>query len=148
MPKLQFHFGNISKARLSTCHPDLQMILNKAIQISNVDFGIAEGHRSVKLQQQYFKEGKSKIDGITKLGKHNKAPSEAVDIYVWMNNAVSYDTESLSYLAGLIYAVGEMLFEQGVVTHHIRWGGNWDDDGVILIDQSFDDRPHIELVNL
>lgn len=139
-------FGNTSKTRLKTCHKDIQLIMNEAIKITNVDFGIAEGHRSLDKQLQYFNEGKSKIDGINRKGKHNYTPSLAVDIYPYFNNGAKWDNEHLSYLSGIIHAVSEMLFSDGKISHKIRWGGNWDMDGIILIDQSFDDRPHFELV--
>ena len=141
-----YRFGNTSKTRLSTCHKDIQIIMNKSILISNVDFGISEGERSVKKQLQYFNEGKSKIDGIKKKGKHNYSPSLAVDIYPYFEGGAKWDNEHLSYLSGIIHAVSEMLFNNGEITHKIRWGGNWDMDGIILIDQSFDDRPHFELI--
>ena len=49
---------------------------------------------------------------------------------------------------GHINGVAEMLYKQGGITHKLRWGGNWDMDGEILIDQSFDDRPHVELIKI
>jgi len=139
-------FGKTSKARLDTCHPDLQLIMNRAIELSNVDMGIAEGHRSVEKQQEYFNAGKSRIDGITKKGKHNYTPSLAVDIYAYVNGAANWDIEQLCYLAGIIHVVSETYFSTGKTKHKIRWGGNWDMDGVILIDQNFDDGPHFELI--
>jgi len=119
----------------------------EAIKITNIDFGIAEGHRSIVLQQKYYKQGKSKIDGINKMGKHNYNPSLAVDIYAYVNGKAIWDKEHLSYLSGIIHAVTELLYKEGKITHKIRWGGNWDMDGTILLDQSFDDRPHYELIN-
>lgn len=141
-----YKFGNTSKSRLQTCHKDIQLIMNEAIKITNVDFGIAEGYRSIEKQQQYFKEGKSKIDGVSKKGKHNYSPSLAVDIYPYFENGAKWDNEHLSYLSGIIHAVSEILFADGKISHKVRWGGNWGMDGIILIDQSFDDRPHFELV--
>ena len=155
-----YKFGKTSKVRLATCHKDIQVIMNTAISLSNVDFGIAEGERSLAKQLQYFNEGKSKIDGINKKGqhqlgkidgvkkkgKHNYSPSLAADIYPYFENGAKWDNEHLSYLSGIIHAVSEILFNTGKITHKIRWGGNWDMDGIILIDQSFDDRPHFELV--
>ncbi len=141
-----YKFGNTSKSRLQTCHKDIQLIMDEAIKITNVDFGIAEGYRSIEKQQQYFKEGKSKIDGVSKKGKHNYSPSLAVDIYPYFENGAKWDNEHLSYLSGIIHAVSEILFADGKISHKVRWGGNWDMDGIILIDQSFDDRPHFELV--
>lgn len=141
-----FRFSKTSEDRLATCHIDLQQIMLKAIQVSDMDFGIAEGHRSVEKQQQYFKEGKSKIDGIKRKGKHNYKPSLAADIYPFVCGKADYKPENVTYLAGIIKAVSEILYSSGKITHKIRWGGNWDMDGTILIDQSFDDRPHFELV--
>lgn len=138
-------FGETSQARLTTCHNDLQLIMNEAIKYSNVDFGIAEGHRSIELQQKYFKEGKSKVDGIKVKGKHNYNPSLAADIYLWINGKASWNAETLTYVAGFIEATARQLYRNGNIEHLIRWGGNWDKDGEILSDQSFDDRPHFEL---
>ena len=141
-----YRFGNTSKDRLATCHEDLQLILFEAIKLTSIDFGIAEGHRSVEKQKQYYDEGKSKIDGIKRKGKHNYVPSLAVDIYPYFENGAKWDNEHLSFLAGVIQGVSQRLFETGQIGHLIRWGGNWDMDGIVLLDQSFDDRPHFELV--
>ena len=147
---MSFKFGKRSKENLKTCHEDLQKIFNLAISRSKVDFGISEGHRSVERQNQLFLEGKSKIDGITKLGKHNLDPSEAVDIYGYhpdleTRRKLAYDKVTLSYIGGIVDACASELFEKGETTHIIRWGANWDSDGIIDYDQSFDDYPHFEL---
>lgn len=148
---MSFKFGNRSLEKLATCHIDLQKIFNLAISISKVDFGVSEGHRSIERQYQLFIEGKSKIDGITKKGKHNKKPSEAVDTYIYhpdltTRRKLAYDRMHLAYIAGLIDACAEKLFKEGEITHLIRWGANWDSDGIIDYDQSFDDFPHFELI--
>ncbi len=142
-----FKLSKKSLAKLSTCHKDLQLIINTAISISDIDFGISEGHRSIELQKKYYAESKSQIDGINKKGKHNYNPSLAVDIYLWINSKASWDNETLSYVSGLIHGVSEMLLKDNKIAHRIRWGGNWDMDGQILTDQTFDDRPHFELIN-
>ena len=93
-------FGNTSKKRLETCHKDIQLILNEAISVSRVDFGVAEGHRSLEDQMKYFKAGKSRVDGVKIKGKHNYSPSLAFDIYAYINNKASWEKDSLNYLAG------------------------------------------------
>ena len=148
LKKVKYTFGEKSQKAINTCHNDLKLILETAIRLSLIDFGVSEGNRSIKKQYEYFKKGLSQIDGITKKGKHNYVPSMAVDYYGFVNGKLSYDLETLSYLAGMFHAVTEMLLEQGKITHGIRWGGNWDRDGEILTDQTFDDRPHIELIEL
>jgi peptidoglycan L-alanyl-D-glutamate endopeptidase CwlK len=147
---MSFKFGRRSKGKLETCHEDLQKIMNLVISRSKVDFGISEGHRSVERQHELFLEGKSKIDGINRLGKHNHNPSEAVDIYGYhpdleTRRKLAYDKTTLSYIAGIIDSCANELFDKGETSHIIRWGANWDSDGIIDYDQSFDDFPHFEL---
>lgn len=144
-------FGSRSLSNLSTCHPDLQRILSLSISRSAIDFGISEGHRSVERQYKLFKEDKSRIDGVNKKGKHNYTPSLAADLYIYHADStvrakVIYDTEHLSFVAGVIWACWSELYESGEVTHKLRWGGNWDSDGIIIVDQNFQDLPHVELI--
>lgn len=140
-----YAFGETSKNRLATCHPDLQLIANTAITISHIDFGIAEGHRSVERQKKLFDEGKSRIDGISKLGKHNHMPSMAFDVYAWVDGKASWDEKYLTYIGGVITATAAMLLRKGSIERTLRWGGNWDGDGKIIYDQNFIDLPHFEL---
>jgi len=139
------NFSSRSKEKLSTCETDLQKIFNKAIELSRIDFGISAGHRSLEKQKQYYDEGKSKVDGIRVKGKHNYSPSKAVDIYAYVAGKAVWETKHLCYLGGLIVGVAEMLLQQGEIEHKLRWGGNWDMDGEIISDQTFQDLPHFEL---
>ena len=145
------NFGKSSNKKLDTCHPDLQLIMRTAIAVSRVDFGIAEGRRALATQKKYFAEGKSKCDGVTSMSKHQATKAEpramAADVFPYVNGKADYTMETLSYLAGHICGVADMLFAFGRIKHKLRWGGNWDGDGEIITDQSFDDRPHFELIN-
>ena len=49
------------------------------------------------------------------------------------------------FLGAYLMGVASVLYEKGLISHLLRWGGNWDNDGVILLDQNFDDLPHTEL---
>lgn len=135
-----YQFGTTSKERLATCHEDLQKVFEAAIALSPVDFGIACGHRSIDDQKKAFDEGKSKIDGVNKKGKHNYSPSLAVDVYAFVNGKASWDSNELCVIAGVVLAVAA---NYGI---KLRWGGNWDMDGQIISDQNFIDLPHFELV--
>jgi len=122
-----------------------------AISRSKVDFGISEGYRSVERQNDLYRQGKSKIDGLEKKGKHNYNPSMAVDIYAYHSDLetrrkIVYDKTHLAYIAGIVQSCAVELYNQEAITHNIRWGGNWDSDGIIGLDQSFDDYPHFELI--
>lgn len=141
----KYQFGKVSLTRLSTCHEDLQLVAKESLKVSDVDFGIAEGHRSPERQNEMFKQGKSKIDGITKLGNHNYNPSRAFDIYGFVNGRTAYNQETIIYLAGVITGAANQLFAMGAISHKIRWGGNWDKDGEVMTDQKFDDAVHFEI---
>ena len=125
-----FMFGMSSKKRLESCDQRLQQVMLLAIERSPIDFGISEGHRRVKRQKELFDQGKSKIDGITRKGKHNYYPSKAVDIYGFVNGKATWDASSLVLIAGVVYSCAN---ELGI---KIRWGGNWDRDGEIITDQN------------
>jgi peptidoglycan L-alanyl-D-glutamate endopeptidase CwlK len=139
-------FGTTSTNRLSTCHKDLQTIFNEVIK--SYDCIILEGHRSVERQQQLYKEGKSKIDGITKKGNHNYSPSLAADVAPYFTNDPHVrwnDTTSFYLFAGYVLGVSDILYKNDVISHTLRWGGDWDSDKDIH-DQTFNDLVHFELV--
>lgn len=148
-----YKFGKTSQSRLDTCHNDLQIILNEVIKF--YDVSVLEGLRSTKKQQQYFTDGKSKLDGINKLSKHQDhgdGISYAVDImpYLKGENAFSdskADINRFYYLAGIMLGVSNMLLAQGKISHRLRWGGDWDSDHSFK-DQTFNDLPHFELVKV
>ena len=142
-----FTFGDKSKQKLASCHKDLILIMELAISISPIDFGISEGQRTTERQQKLFREGKSRIDGISKMGMHNYTPSMACDIFAYIpqQKNLAYDYATLTFLAGLITSCANILHEKGAINNVVRWGGNWDSDDIIIKDQNFIDLPHFEL---
>jgi peptidoglycan L-alanyl-D-glutamate endopeptidase CwlK len=155
-----FEFGRKSKAEVKSCHSDMQKVLNLSIKRSKVDFGVSEGARSIRVQQAYYAIGRTVelhrrpityVDGVTKLSAHNKIPSDAADIYIYhpmksIREDIIYNRLHLSYVAGVIDSCTKELFDKEEITHVIKWGGNWDGDGIIGLDQKFNDLPHFELI--
>ena len=146
-----YKLGKGSLKKLESVHHDLVKIIKLAITRTPVDFGISEGHRTLERQKELYDQGKSKIDGINKKGKHNYSPSPAIDLYAYhpdieVRKKLAYDVPTLCLIAGVIISCADELKAKGDIKHSVRWGGNWDNDGVILYDQSFDDLPHFELV--
>jgi len=149
-----YEFSETSLERLKTCHKDLQEIMHWSLKYSQVDFGIACGHRTIQEQKRLYAQGRNLpgqivtyVDGIQKRSKHNYYPSQAVDIYGWTGK-VDWSERTLIYLGGVITSVAAFLYDEGIVKHELRWGGNWDGDGQIITDQNFLDLPHYELVNV
>jgi peptidoglycan L-alanyl-D-glutamate endopeptidase CwlK len=147
---MSFQLGKRSRQLLSECHPDFFKIVEMALKVSEVDFGISEGYRSPERQKQLFVEGKSKIDGVRQKGMHNMKPSLAIDIFAYhpdpaTRQKIAFDYNTLSYLAGVLQTCAKILYYQGDIQHTLRWGGNWDRDGIIIKDQTFQDLVHFEL---
>ena len=128
MPK----FGRTSRKRLKTCDEDLIFLFEEVVKY--FDCSIIEGHRGKRLQNKYFKEGKSQLKYPD--GNHNKKPSSAVDVVPY---PIDFnDRERMTYFAGFVKGVALIL---GIP---IRWGGDWNGN-TDLKDNNFDDLPHFEL---
>ncbi len=136
MPK----FGKTSLQRLSTCHPDIQKVMNEAIK--HYDFTILCGIRSAEEQFSLFKQGRklvngkwtkvgstvTNIDGINKLSKHNHSPSLAIDIAPF-----PIDWNDIARFKELSKVVKQAMVTVGVT---LQWGGEW---------VKFVDYPHYEI---
>jgi len=126
------HFGRTSKKRLKTCDEDLIFLFKEVVKY--FDCSVLEGHRGKRLQNKYFKEGKSKLKFPD--GNHNKKPSKAVDVAPY---PIDWDDrERMTYFAGFVKGMASVL---GIP---IRWGGDWNSDTQVK-DNNFDDLPHFEL---
>ena len=69
---------------------------------------------------------------------------------IWHNdkeirNKIAWDKSHLSYVAGMLQSCAFELYDKKEINHLLRWGANWDKDGVLFFDQDFDDAPHVEL---
>jgi len=163
MSKQKYFFGTRSKRVKETLHEDLQLILDLTINRTYTDVGLHEGARSIETQRKYFKDGKSRINpdmyvskhDLCKLAKHIVIPgdtyfgkSRAVDLHVSERHGdtkLTWDKAHLCYLAGVIQSCAQELYEKGLVSHLVRWGGDWNMNGIISLDQSLDDLVHFEL---
>lgn len=76
-----FVFGKSSRAELSTVHPDLVKLSNRALALSSVDFRILQGIRTFEEQLRAYKGGFSKIDPRKSKGRHMVGC--AIDFMVW-----------------------------------------------------------------
>jgi len=153
-----FKFGKRSEDCLATCHPDLVLIHTVGLATCRVDYGIIEGARTIELQREYFRDGKSRVNPdrydsktLVQKGKHlvneYEPLSRATDMIAAVpgKKKLAFDEVHLSYIAGHLVAVSHMLYAMGHTTHLLRWGGNWDKDGNLITDQKLIDMPHVEL---
>lgn len=151
-------FSEKSKRERDTCHPDLILVLDTAIQETRVDFGINQGHRSPEKQFEYYRKGRelkdgkwvvvgdivTTKDGYENKGKHNIFPSRAFDVFAYADG-IRWDDIHLSYLGGLILGVADRLLREGKITHRLTWGADWDNDGLLVYDHRLKDLPHFQI---
>lgn len=114
-----FIFSNRSKQYLSKIDPRLQLLMTITLSLSTIDFGITAGLRTTTQQQAVYQDGKSQLDGITKISKHQLGL--AVDLVCYHPNTrqVTYEVQYYYYLAGLIQSLAQTL------GYNIAWGGWW-----------------------
>jgi peptidoglycan L-alanyl-D-glutamate endopeptidase CwlK len=127
------NFSKKSKEKLSTCHIDLQRLLNEVVK--TFDCVIICGERGEVDQNKAFNKKWSKLQYPK--SKHNKKPSMAVDVVPYPVNWE--DLNRLYFFGGYMKAKSEAM---GI---NIRWGGDWDSDTQVD-DQEFIDLPHYELL--
>lgn len=121
---MAYALGSRSRERLQGVHPDLVRVVERAIQISPVDFTVIEGLRTVEKQREYVRAGASKTMNSRHITGH------AVDLAPWVGGTVRWDWPLFYKLAPAMKRAAQ---ELGVA---IVWGGDW---------RTFKDGPHFEL---
>jgi peptidoglycan L-alanyl-D-glutamate endopeptidase CwlK len=121
---MTFNLSKKSKDRLAGVHPDLVKVVERAIEITEVDFAVLEGVRSKTRQEQLVKAGASQTMRSRHLTGH------AVDLGAYVAGSVRWDWPLYHKLA---VAVKQAAAELQVP---IEWGGDW---------TTFKDGPHWQL---
>lgn len=119
-----FHLSQRSLSRLEGVHPDLVSVVQRAIVITHVDFGVTEGVRTRERQLRLVASGASTTMNSRHLTGH------AVDLVAYIDNQVSWDWPLYYKIADAMKAAAK---ELGVP---IEWGGDW---------VTFKDGPHFQL---
>lgn len=126
-------FSRRSLDRLETCHRDLRRLFNEVVK--GFDCTILCGERGEEDQTRAFNDGLTKVE--YPFSKHNKKPSDAVDVAPY---PIDWNDLNRFYLfCGYAKRTAE---ELGI---EVRGGYDWDGDTEVL-DQTFNDLPHWELV--
>lgn len=119
-----FKLGKRSIERLQGVHPDLVRVVERAIDLTPVDFTVLEGLRSPERQQTLVASGASQTLNSRHITGH------AVDLGAWVDNQVDWSWPLYAKIANAMKAAAN---ELGVA---IVWGGDW---------KTFKDGPHFEL---
>lgn len=113
-----------SEKNLVGVHERLVAVVRRAAEISDLDFIVTEGLRTLERQKELYAKGASQ----TMKSKH--LTGHAVDLAALVGTEVRWDWPLYAKLAGAMKAAAE---ELGTT---ITWGGDW---------TSFKDGPHFEI---
>ena len=87
---MAFSLSNRSKGKLEGVHPDLVKVVESAIGLTEIDFGVTYGVRSVQEQQKLYNSGRSQ----TMKSKHliqDSGYSHAVDVVAYDGSDVVWE---------------------------------------------------------
>lgn len=110
---MAFRLSKRSISRLDGVNADLVAVVKRAIELTNVDFGVTEGMRSVETQRKYVAAGKSQ----TMKSKHIEG--RAVDLVAYIGSSVSWELNLYDDIAN---AMRVAAIELDVP---IKWGAAW-----------------------
>ena len=109
----EFKLGQRSRAELDAVHPDLVATVERAIELTTVDFAVHDGIRSIDDQRRLVAAGASKTLHSRHLTGH------AVDLVPYVNGKLRWEWDA-------IYSIAEAVrTAANAFDVPIRWGGAW-----------------------
>lgn len=120
----KFILSKLSLSRLVGLHPDLVKVVKRAIEITEVDFRVGEGLRTVERQKQL------KAAGATTTLNSRHLTGHAVDLIALVGGEVRWDWPLYHKIAAAMKQAAKEL------NIPLEWGGDW---------KTFKDGPHFQL---
>lgn len=150
-PKPKFSFSNTSLTRLQTCHPDIQKVICRAMEITTMDFMVLEGERTK--EQAYINWGKGRtVQQLAVKGVPAKYAQPSLKKVTWLSNPLN--SKHIKQKDGYAHAIdlcpypidwnniadfkklGEIVLQAAKdVGVKLTWGGTWESP----------DFPHYEI---
>ena len=133
-------YGERSLAQLETCHPDLQKIFHRVLELSPRDITILEGHRSDEDQIKAKQRGHSQVG--PEGSAHCCTPSLAVDAAPLVGgNVIPWNDHDIwiGFSQFVVGVAAEMGFD---LVSGTDWDRDWD-----FKEHTLFDGPHFELAD-
>lgn len=120
----KFKLSARSKDKLIGVHHRLVAVVERAIEITEIDFAVIEGVRTMEKQLEYVRTGASQTLASRHLTGH------AVDLAAYVGSELRWDWPLYDKIAAAMKQAANEL------SIPIVWGGDW---------KKFPDGPHFEL---
>jgi len=121
---MRYQLGQRSRERLQGVHHDLVRVVERAIELTSVDFTVLEGLRTTDRQKTLVAAGASKTMNSRHITGH------AVDLGAYVDGQVDWSWPLYERIAATMKLAAK---ELNVM---IVWGGDW---------RTLKDGPHFEL---
>ena len=115
---MAFKLSTRSKNKLEGVHPDMVAVVERAIELTKVDFGVTYGVRSLAEQEKLVASGRSQ----TMKSKHliqDSGYSHAVDVVAYDGSDVVWE---INVYDDICDAFKQAAIEKGVA---VKWGAAW-----------------------
>lgn len=120
-----YRFSRRSENNLIGVNPELVRLARRALEISDVDFGVTEGLRTEERQRQLVAEGKSQTMNSSHL------TGDAIDVVAYLGpKEISWEWKYYEQIAAAFRAASAELCIP------VEWGGEW---------KTLKDGPHFQL---
>jgi len=116
---MAFKLSQRSIDRLNGVHPELVEVVKRAIELTDVDFGVIQGLRTLEEQKELVAKGASK----TMKSKH--LTGDAVDLAAYVGSRLSWEITLYDNIADAMKQAAE---EKGV---SLRWGAAWQINNIV-----------------
>ena len=120
---MAFNLSNRSRGKLEGVHPDMVAVVERAIELTKVDFGVTYGVRTVEEQERLVASGRSQ----TMKSKHliqDSGYSHAVDVVAYDGSDVVWEINVYDDICDAFKQAAE---EKGV---SIKWGAAWSEGDI------------------
>ena len=122
-----FRLSTRSMSRLEGINSDLITVVTEAIKLTNVDFGVTCGMRTVEEQEKLVASGASQ----TMKSKHLEG--RAVDLVAYVGSSVTWQLNMYDDLADAMAAAA------GKLNVPLKWGAAWSVGNIAEWDGSMED---------
>lgn len=120
----KFQLSERSRERLKGVHPNMVRIVERSMELTDIDFMITEGLRTREQQAKYFKAGRSQTMNSKHLTGH------AVDVAVLVDGVLTWEWKYYEQLSKYFKQAAK---ELGI---KMTWGGDW---------KTLRDGPHYQI---
>jgi len=120
---MAFNLSSRSRGKLEGVHPDMVGVVERAIELTKIDFGVTYGVRTVEEQEKLVASGRSQ----TMKSKHliqDSGYSHAVDVVAYDGSDVVWEINVYDDICDAFKQAAE---EKGVA---IKWGAAWSEGDI------------------